>query len=130
MIMDNKPFLFEGRGREAFTLAFKLACLGTNAIPFWGISAEHGAVLFWAKPTEDLKYKVMENPFGSRPDQVEPLIWGWLEGFDMADCRIPEPDIDGDTVKGFRFERDYWGNAGGSRYAFISIAPVWALIGK
>jgi len=79
-------------------------------------------VLYWtaAKGSQKLPYSLTVT------DAV-PFVSGWLaSNGDLG----PEPDHDGDNVRGWRVFTNYWGHVAGSSYSIVGVQAVWAMRGK
>jgi len=125
--MDNFKIDVISEGKEAFTLALKIALSRYSKVTHYYVDAKRGMVLYWTDPKET---GVTKLPFDMKLEHAVDFVWGWLqEGADFG----AQPDHDGDNGKGFRVSTDSWGrvaNVPGEFYTIAAIQPVWAMYGK
>lgn len=117
---SNAPFTVEHRTDEALR-ALLVVAFEKNKATHWKYHDKEGLVFLWHGDDSAVVF-----PSAIGPEEAAVFTRAWLD----SEPYPPQPDHDGDNEKGFRLYRDYWGNAGGSRYAIIAVAPCWAMFGK
>ena len=128
---DNNPFECVGdfKDTDLFNDAAKLAFRSQDH-SFEHFKATNDGtriIFYWTDSGEDI------SPLGytiETPETFANFCFNWLRD---GNRKWPkEPDIDGHSILGWRFRRDYWGNVDGeSGYgAAISLETYWVMMGK
>lgn len=155
--MDNFRIDVVARGRASFDVAMGLAMFSHGKAEAYAIHPRLGLVLFWSdrettiadaaetprfssdinREAWDRVYKegqakvvrvpVQKLPYPMQGKALIEFAWHWLE---TAADYGRQPDHDGDNEKGWRVYNEAWGHVGSSVYAFVAVAPVWAMYGK
>jgi len=130
--MDNKRFLIQCAGRNAFDLAMKVAFITEYddndpkmKVSHYFEDPEKGLVFLWS---EDKSVNSIKLPVDLNWEGAANLAWQWLQN--QPNEKYQE-DLDhaGSNSKGFRVYNEAWGHIK-SHYAVVGIVPIWAWHGK
>lgn len=139
--MDNFGVHVTARDPETFKAAFRLAFNppGRKAthykfdkIPKSELGEAHTIGMMQSKANGMILYGAMESgstrlPYEMDVEQALVFAEGWLKHAAYE----PQPDHDGDNVKGFQITTgNFWGHVNGSHCSILAIMPCWALLGK
>ena len=120
---DNFRFDITARGHEALIAAMRIVALSNQKFVGWATQHNEKLIVYWS--LTDLK-DVDSFPSSLTIDGIVPIIEAWLGEAKFG----PEPDHDGDNMKGFQIYNEQWGHVDNKWQACFAVRPKWIMLGK
>lgn len=135
--MDNRVFNVNGKSKEEFLLAMKLAFLQANGFgkestaKYWSYSQKHGLV-FHQYSESSVDQHALPVPLTSV--EAAELAWKWLSSDEAKKVELSgwfeDSDHDGSNSLGWRLYVNDWGHVGSSRGVVAAVTPAYLWHGK
>lgn len=140
--MDNRVLNINGKSKEEFFLAMKIAFMQSHGYGkedtarFWGVHEEHGFVLCNYRTETEHGYVrgLSELPCPMQSEAAANMLWNWLDTDEAKSIKLSSwfKDFphDGSNSLGWRVYVGEWGHVGDQHGAIVAVTPAYLWHGK